>query len=75
MDLFGIPFSYVIFWAGAVATFVASVMAEEQDKRLRQGTFGAIAGSSMGGIAALIVSFRQVCVTVCGLRCYNLPSL
>jgi hypothetical protein len=62
MELFGIPFSYLIFWSGAVATFVASVMAEEQDKRLRQGTFGAIAGSSMGAIAALITKQEQLLV-------------
>ena len=37
-----------------LATFVASVMADEQDARLRQGTFGAIAGVSTGGLAAIL---------------------
>lgn len=37
-----------------MATFVASVMADEQNDRLRQGTFGAIAGTSVGGFAAVI---------------------
>lgn len=37
-----------------LATFVASVMADEQNARLRQGTFGAIAGASVGGLAAIM---------------------
>jgi hypothetical protein len=37
-----------------LATFIASVMADEQNDRLRQGTFGAIAGTSVGGLAAVI---------------------
>jgi hypothetical protein len=37
-----------------LATFVASVMADEQNDRLKQGTFGAIAGTSMGGLAAIM---------------------
>lgn len=37
-----------------LATFVASVMADEQNDRLRQGTFGAIAGASVGGLAAIM---------------------
>ncbi len=37
-----------------LATFVASVMADEQNDRLRQGTFGAIAGGAVGGFAAII---------------------
>jgi phage shock protein PspC (stress-responsive transcriptional regulator) len=36
-----------------LATFIASVMADEQNDRLRQGTFGAIAGTSVGGLAAV----------------------
>src|SRR3989442_415115 len=35
-------------------TFVASVMADEQNERLRQGSFGAIAGSAVGGLAAVM---------------------
>lgn len=37
-----------------LATFVASVMADEQNDRLRQGTFGAIAGGAVGGFAAIL---------------------
>lgn len=40
--------------SGFMATFVASVMADEQNDRLRQGTFGAIAGTSVGGLAAVM---------------------
>jgi hypothetical protein len=40
--------------SGFMATFVASVMADEQNDRLRQGAFGAIAGTSVGGLAAVI---------------------
>src|SRR4051812_49341209 len=44
----------IVFVGSLLATFVASVIAEEQDQRLKNGTFGAIAGTSMGGLAALI---------------------
>lgn len=37
-----------------LATFIASVMASDQDARLKKGTFGAIAGSGVGGLAALL---------------------
>jgi hypothetical protein len=37
-----------------LATFVASVMADEQNERLRQGSFGAIAGTAVGGLAAVM---------------------
>lgn len=37
-----------------LATFVASVMADEQSHRLKQGTFGALAGTAVGGLAAVI---------------------
>jgi len=37
-----------------LATFVASVMADEQSDRLKQGTFGAVAGTAVGGLAAVI---------------------
>lgn len=37
-----------------LATFVASVMAEEQSARLKQGTFGAVAGTAVGGLAGLL---------------------
>jgi hypothetical protein len=37
-----------------LATFVASVMADDQEQRLKNGTFGAVAGSAIGGLAALL---------------------
>src|SRR5258708_15662087 len=37
-----------------LSTFVASVMANEQELRLRQGAFGAIAGRSVGAFAAIV---------------------
>src|SRR5438128_846716 len=40
----------------ALGTFVASVVAKDQDDRLRNGTFGAIAGSAIGGVAALLTN-------------------
>src|SRR5437899_3628250 len=44
----------LVGWSAFLATFVASVMADEQNDRLRQGTFGAIAGASVGGLAAIM---------------------
>jgi hypothetical protein len=49
-----ISLEWLVGTSAALATFVASVMGEEQETRLRNGTFGAIAGSSMGGFAALL---------------------
>ena len=45
--------SYLVFWNGLLATFLASVMVREQSDRLKQGTFGAIAGTGVGAFAAL----------------------
>ena len=44
----------LVGWSAFLATFVASVMADEQNDRLRQGTFGAIAGASVGGLASIM---------------------
>jgi len=44
----------LVAWSAFLATFVASVMADEQNDRLRQGTFGAIAGASVGGLASIM---------------------
>jgi hypothetical protein len=44
----------LVGWTAFLATFVASVMADEQNDRLRQGTFGAIAGASVGGLASIM---------------------
>src|SRR6266568_3447185 len=58
---------FSLFWAVGIsallATFVASVMADEQNERLKNGTFGAIAGSSIGGIAALLTSQHALLIT------------
>jgi hypothetical protein len=43
----------LVVWGAALGTFVASVMADDQSERLRNGAFGGIAGASLGGIAAL----------------------
>src|SRR5882724_2593252 len=43
-----------------LATFVASVMSDDQNDRLRQGTFGAIAGASVGGLAAILQKDGQL---------------
>jgi hypothetical protein len=53
LKIVGSPAALVGFSA-FLATFVASVMADEQNDRLRQGTFGAIAGGAVGGFAAII---------------------
>jgi hypothetical protein len=45
----------LVLWGAALGTFVASVMADDQSQRLRNGAFGTIAGASLGGIAALFV--------------------
>ncbi len=52
--------TYTIFSISLLATFVASVMAEDQQDRLRNGSFGAIAGSSLGGIAALLTDEKSL---------------
>jgi hypothetical protein len=44
----------LVGWSAFLATFVASVMADEQNDRLRQGTFGAIAGTAVGGLASIM---------------------
>src|SRR5436309_8828151 len=44
-----------LVWLTAfMATFIASVMADDQHDRLRQGTFGAIAGTTVGGFGAVV---------------------
>jgi hypothetical protein len=44
----------LVGWSAFLATFIASVMADEQNDRLRQGTFGAIAGTAVGGLASIL---------------------
>jgi hypothetical protein len=47
---------WAVFLSAFLAVLVASIMSDEQNDRLRNGTFGAIAGSSIGGLAALLTS-------------------
>jgi hypothetical protein len=46
----------------ALATFVVSVMGDEQDQRLKNGTFGAVAGTSIGGLAGLMTKQADLLV-------------
>ena len=48
----------LVVWGAALGTFVASVMADDQSERLRNGAFGAVAGASLGGVAALFVGSK-----------------
>jgi hypothetical protein len=50
----------IVFLGSALATFIASVIAEEQDQRLKNGTFGAIAGTTVGGLAALLTQQKAL---------------
>jgi hypothetical protein len=69
LKIVGSPTALVGFSA-FLATFVASVMADEQNDRLRQGTFGAIAGGAVGGFAAIITGQQTlVLVGVFGSAC------
>jgi hypothetical protein len=53
----------VMVFAGSVlATFVASVMGDEQNERLKNGTFGALAGTSIGGLAGLMKGQQDLLV-------------
>lgn len=46
--------NWLLILGSALATFVASVMADEQSERLKNGAFGAVAGTSIGGLAGLM---------------------
>jgi hypothetical protein len=46
----------IVLLGAAIATFVASVMADDQQQRLRNGTLGAATGSAFGGLEALLHS-------------------
>lgn len=50
----------LVAFSAFLATFIASVMADDQEIRLRNGTFGAIAGASVGGFAALLVDDKSL---------------
>src|ERR1051326_8318409 len=50
----------LVAFSAFLATFIASVMADDQEIRLRNGTFGAIAGASVGGFAALLTDDKSL---------------
>jgi len=52
--------SLLVFLSAFLATFIASVMADDQNDRLRNGSFGAIAGSGLGGLAALLTKQQEL---------------
>jgi hypothetical protein len=57
-----IDIKFIIFISATFATFVTSVMGEKQNDRLRNGSFGAVAGSSVGGISALLKSQNELII-------------
>ncbi len=52
----------LVGWGSGLATFVASVMGDEQNERLKNGTFGAVAGTSIGGLAGLMKGQSELLV-------------
>lgn len=52
----------MVFLGSLLATFVASVMGEEQNERLKNGTFGALAGTSIGALAGLMKGQQDLLV-------------
>lgn len=46
--------NWLLITGSALATFVGSVMGDEQSERLKNGAFGAVAGTSIGGLAGLM---------------------
>ena len=46
--------NWLLIVGSALATFVGSVMADDQNERLKNGAFGAVAGTSIGGLAGLM---------------------
>jgi hypothetical protein len=52
----------MVFTGSALATFVASVMGDEQNERLKNGTFGALAGTSIGGLTGLMKGQQDLLV-------------
>lgn len=51
-----------VFWGSFLVTFVASVMGKDQQQRLEQGKFGLAAGTSLGGISALLKDQKELLV-------------
>ena len=58
--LYGVSLAEIVFWAAMLSTLVASVMATEQQERIKSGALGAAAGSALGGIGALITSHSSL---------------
>jgi len=52
----------MVFSGSLLATFVASVMGDEQNERLKNGTFGALAGTSIGALAGLMKGQQDLLV-------------
>jgi hypothetical protein len=46
----------MVFWGAAISTFVAAVMAEKEQTRLRNGAYGAAFGSAIGAMAGAFES-------------------
>lgn len=51
-----------IFWGSLLVTFVASVMGKDQQQRLEQGKFGLAAGTSLGGLSAILKEQKDLLV-------------
>ncbi len=51
-----------VFWGSLLITFVASVMGKDQQQRLEQGKFGLAAGTSLGGLSALLKDQKELLV-------------
>lgn len=49
-----VQIAWLVGIGSALGTFVAAVMADDQSTRLKNGTFGTLAGSAVGGITALM---------------------
>lgn len=58
MEVGKMEISTCVFFGALFTTFVSSVMADEQIIRLRNGSFGAIAGSAVGGFSCTGNFFR-----------------
>jgi hypothetical protein len=54
--------AWLVSGGSALATFTASVMGDEQNERLKNGTLGAVAGTSIGGLAGLMKGQQDLLV-------------
>lgn len=61
---------WLVFLSAFLATFIGSVMADEQTDRLRNSSFGAVAGTAVGGLAAVLTKQQELLlVGVFGSAC------